>query len=186
MHCGRENSFYFKSANEAQSEKIQYMQEFRILGFTGDRSSWSLEREYVGSEPLEEVTRFIDLGTVESLKFLGFGWSTEEGNRTQSWSVSQQPSIIAKLPNKSSVELRIRMKSFIEGQKVQVQLNGRPITTWNVPGDMRGREYLAILDLLADERTKANRIEFFVEKSRQPSEKDFRKLGISVEWAKFE
>ena len=78
------------------------------------------------------------------------------------------------------------MKSFIEGQKVQVQLNGRPITTWDVPGDMRGREYLAILDLLADERTKANKIEFFVEKSGQPSEKDFRKLGISVDWVKFE
>ena len=78
------------------------------------------------------------------------------------------------------------MRNFIEGQKVQVHLNGRPITVWDVPADMTFREYLAILDLAAEERAKVNRIEFLIEKSRQPDEKDVRKLGISVDWVKFE
>ncbi len=93
---------------------------------------------------------------------------------------------MSKLPDKSSVNLKMRMRSFIEGQKVHVHLNGRPITTWDVPANMPLREYLAILDLSADERAQVNKIEFLIEKSRQYSEQDIRKLGISVDWVKFE
>ena len=78
------------------------------------------------------------------------------------------------------------MRSFIEGQKVHVHLNGRPITTWDVPANMTLREYLAILDLSADERAKVSTIEFTIEKSRQYNEQDPRELGINVDWVKFE
>jgi len=178
--------FYFKVANEVLTEKITSIHEFRILGSIRDRSSWSFERLHLDRERLEEVTRFIDFGTVESLFFLDMGWSIEAGSRTYSWSISQRPSIIAKLPDTPSVVLRIRMRSFIEGQKVQVHLNGRPIMTWNVPADMTFREYPAVLNLSADERAKANKLELRIEKNGQFNERDLRMLGINVDWVKFE
>ena len=180
--------FYFRAANEAlRFEKIPFMWEFRISGFTRDRSSWSLEREFVDTEMLEEVTRFIDFGTSESLKNLDLGWSIlEKGSTTYSWSISQKASIFARLPDQSSVTLKMRLRSLVEGQKVHVHLNGRPVVTWEVPGDLTFREYRAQLDLSASERSKINRIELRIEKNRPPEGEELRSLGISVDWARFE
>ena len=174
---------YFESSNEAYGEKIAFMHSFGILGFTRDQASWKLESVYTD---IAEVTKFIDFGSPDSTGFLDLAWSRFNGRSTTSWSLQPKASILAKLPDQRSVELRIRMRSFIEGQKVHVHLNGRPITTWDVPANMTLREYLAILDLSADERAQVNKIEFLIEKSRQPNEKDPRKLGISVDWVKFE
>ncbi len=78
------------------------------------------------------------------------------------------------------------MRSFIEGQKVGLHLNGRAIKTWDLPAEMRLREYSAKLDLSPDERAKVNTIEFTIEKSGQYNEQDPRDLGINVDWVKFE
>ena len=78
------------------------------------------------------------------------------------------------------------MRSFIEGQRVQVHLNGRTIETWDLPAEMRLQEYQATLDLSPDERAKVNTIEFTIEKSRQFNDQDPRDLGINVDWVKFE
>ena len=174
---------YFESSNEAYGEKIAFIHTFRILGFTGDQSSWHSEAVY---RDITEVTRFIDFGTLESARFLDLAWSRMDETTTSSWSVQPKASIFAKLPDKPFVKLRIRMRNFLEGQKVQVHLNGTPIITWDVPANMTFREYLANLELSAHERDKVNKIEFRIEQNSQPNEQDPRKLGINVDWVKFE
>jgi len=174
---------YFKSPNEAYGEKIAFMYTFSILGFTRDQASWKLESVYTD---IDEMTKFIDFGSPDSTRFLDLAWSRFNERTTTSWSLQPRASIFAKLPDQRSVELRIRMRSFIEGQKVQVHLNGRTIKTWDLPAEMRFREYPAKLDLSADERAKVNTIEFTIEKSRQYNEQDPRELGINVDWVKFE
>ena len=177
------NFLYFKSQNEAYGEKIEFLQTFSILGFTRDQSSWKLESVY---SDIDEVTKLIDFGSPDSTRFLDFAWSRFNERTTTSWSLQPRASIFAKLPDQSSVELRISMRSFIEGQKVQVHLNGRAIKTWELPAEMRFHEYPATLDLSPDERAKVNTIAFTIEKSRQINDQDPRDLGINVDWVKFE
>ena len=178
------NFFYFKSANEAYGEKIEFMHTFSILGFTRDQASWKLESVY---SDIDEVTELIDFGSSDSTRFLDLAWSRFNERTTSSWSLQPRASIFAKLPdNQPSVELTISMRSFIEGQRVQVHLNGRAIQTWDLPAEMRFHEYPATLDLSPDERAKVNTIEFTIEKSKQYNEQDPRDLGINVDWVKFE
>lgn len=176
---------YFKSANDVTQGEIGQSDEFKILGFVRDAQSWTFHthHSHIPDTPLN----LIDLGTPESLNYLGMGWSgMEKTSVSQCWTLSNRAVVFCRIPDRQSSRVVVRMRTFVPGQKVELTLNGRPVGQWDVPPDMGFRDYAVAIDLKRNERRAVNELGFHVARSGQPSASDVRELGISVDWIKFE
>jgi hypothetical protein len=128
----------------------------------------------------------VDFGTEAADKYLWYGWGGREP--FSHWTVRGQATLTFSLPKIEASILRLRLAPFLvpgklERQRVEVQLNDRPIASWTL-SDQAARDIEIALpgSVLRNKNVLAfNLPDAAYPKSLNVSD-DMRLLGVNVQW----
>jgi hypothetical protein len=178
--------FYYKGSEESKLELIPQMQEYVINGFIRDANSWNVGNFFSFHKAGNEVMSLVDFGDPKFSHFQDPGWSVESPRFGVSWTIANTAALIGKLPQKESIKMIARLSNPHMEQKVKILLNGVLVATWSIEKSVDFQDYSAFLKLSESEMNNINKIEFVTEKLDILSDKDVRKLGVLVDWVRFE
>ncbi len=132
----------------------------------------------------------VEFGKAESDDYMGYGWSGSEGNFR--WSDGRKAALLFGLERTDGMLVRMKMGAFIvpdqlDSQRVNISLNGRPITTLTLTTrDADVYEIALPKEALASE----NVLIFELPNAASPYSfglnEDRRELGVAVEWMQFQ
>ena len=179
--------YYYKGAQEAKLASIQQMQEFVIDGDIRQRSAWRKGESFRADEMDTNLMAFVDFGTPDALQFQDLGWSTEGRGVPVSWSIARTASLVGRVADKPDLTIRARLSSPHSDQSVEVLVNGRSVATWKMPRPTGWVELDATATLEPEEIGKVIRVDFVTAKlAALAVDNSPRKLGVGVDWVRFE
>ena len=180
---GRKRSFrYYDTLNSPGDDYFGRMDEFIINGSAFDKRSWRFVK-YLSSEKGHQVNK-IDFGSDGVSRFLGDGWSSNQGTSSEGltfqWALGRSASVLVSLNKGERMRLTANVKTFVKDQQVTVKVDGKEIGTWIVSPDWNWQEHSIIID--ADKnRSNVSVVEFQFSQFKKPEGKDPRPLAVLFE-----